>query len=293
MEYRLGLTGFPLAHSLSPMIHYAALKNCNLSGEYRLYPIPSNEEGKQPLSMLFQELRSGGLQGLNVTIPHKQTVLTYIDWLTPAARAIGAVNTVLVEGSLLVGENTDAPGFLADLKRLGYTGLITRAADQPERGSALVLGAGGSARAVVYALASQGWEVNIAARRMEQAIELVESLRTAVFPANLNALRLDPAAISDVIQGISLIVNTTPVGMVPHPEGCPWPEDLDFPRSASIYDLVYNPRETRLICKARQEGLRAENGLGMLVEQAALAFELWTGHSPDRNYLFNSVLKES
>ena len=202
------------------------------------------------------------------------------------------MNTIRIENNLLVGDNTDAPGFLTDLEMLGFAkpklGELYKTATQ----NAIILGAGGSARAIVYALASQGWDIYVAARRVQQAAELVESFRPLVHPAKLTALALDPAAISGSGDDISLIVNTTPLGMAPDTEGCPWPDGLDFPKSACVYDLVYNPAVTRLVCTARQAELRAETGLGMLVEQAALSFELWTGHSPDRNILFAAVQKD-
>jgi shikimate dehydrogenase len=141
---RLGLIGYPLGHSLSPKIHAAALKASGLQGDYSLFPIHLDD--KQGLKDLLARVRAGEIQGLNVTIPHKQNVIEFIDELTPTAKAIGAVNTVYMRGDKLIGDNTDALGFLSDLKRV---------IGNRESGigkSAIVLGAGGSARAVVYAL---------------------------------------------------------------------------------------------------------------------------------------------
>ncbi len=159
--YALGVTGYPLGHSLSPRLHAAALDDCDLQGEYRLYPIPPLPAGTEALQAILSSIRQGRLDGLNVTIPHKQAVIPYLDELTPLATRIGAVNTVYRKGEALVGDNTDVPGFLADLQRqLPGAGIP---------GSALALGSGGSARAVVYALLSSGWRVTIAARRIEAA----------------------------------------------------------------------------------------------------------------------------
>jgi len=271
---KLGLVGYPLGHSLSPKIQNAALKSCRLEGSYSLFPI--HPEDKQSLGGLLGRVRSGEIQGLNVTIPHKQNVIPFLDKLTPTANSIGAVNTIYLDQDKLIGENTDAPGFLADLKKFLAT--------VPQRHGelrALVLGAGGSARAVVYALVNDGWDIMIAARRTEQAQELAQQFGSAkAMDFNLQTFQR---------SDLPLIVNTTPVGMMPDIDQSPWPEKIAFPAHAAIYDLVYNPRETKLVREARCQGLNATTGLGMLIEQAALAFEIWTGTQPPREVMFQAV----
>ena len=166
----LGLTGFPLAHSLSPRIHQAALAYCGLAGSYALYPVqPRDARG---LADLLNRVRGGELTGLNVTIPHKEAVLPLLDALALDAAAIGAVNTLFMRVGQLTGANTDATGFLSDLKRFLSPSNVPL---KPEA-QALVLGAGGAARAVVYALLSDGWQVTLAARRAEQAQALATDL---------------------------------------------------------------------------------------------------------------------
>lgn len=269
---RLGLIGYPLGHSLSPKIHAAALKACNLQGDYSLFPI--HPEDKPALQALLARVRAGEITGLNVTIPHKQNVIEFMDELTPTAQAIGAVNTIYMRGDKLIGNNTDAPGFLSDLKRVSDSTFSI-----PH--SALVLGAGGSARAVVYALLNDGWNVTIAARRIEQAQQLADSFTNYQLPiTNLADLSLST---------FQLIVNTTPLGMTPNTETSPLPENTVLSKNTFVYDLVYNPRETKLVRGARTQGLNASTGLGMLIEQAALAFEKWTGHNPPRDVLFEAV----
>ena len=166
--FKLGLIGYPLGHSLSPKIHTAALAACGLQGSYSLFPIPP--EDKTALRDLFARIRSGEIHGLNVTIPHKQNMIEFIDELTPAAGAIGAVNTIYMRENKLIGDNTDAAGFLSDLKNF-----LTAETQSHGDMKALVLGAGGSSRGVVYALCNEGWKVTIAARRLGQAQELVNS----------------------------------------------------------------------------------------------------------------------
>jgi shikimate 5-dehydrogenase len=338
------------------------------------------------LRQVVDRLRSGELGGLNVTIPHKQAVLPLLDEYSPAVAQIGAANTLYRQGGRLVGENTDAPGFLADLYRLA-----PELAEGPK--TALVLGAGGSARAVVYALRQAGFTIWLAARRLSQADEIASqpslvmadseiasqstlamtdpkgasqyplvapslrtrpslpgeaiplsppteiasqrtlamtdpkgaskeppaapSLRTRpslpgeAIPlsppteiasqstlartdaASIQAILLEAASIQAVVSRsqppIALIVNTTPLGMAPAVDASPWPEGIAFPAGAVLYDLVYNPQQTRLVQQARQAGLRAFSGLGMLVEQAALAFEIWTGSRVPRAVLFASL----
>jgi len=271
---RLGLIGYPLGHSLSPKIHTAALQACGLQGDYSLFPV--HPEDIQGLKDLLARVRTGEISGLNVTIPHKQNVIELMDELTPTAQAIGAINTIYLRENKLIGDNTDAQGFLSDLKRF----LTLECDSLLSQKNALVLGAGGSARAVVYALVNDGWDVTVAARRIEQAGQLVNLFPSREVKA-ITFIDLQPSA-------FDLLVNTTPIGMTPNIDQSPWPEDLPFP-NAAIYDLVYNPRVTKLVKEARAHGLSATTGQDMLVEQAALAFEIWTGHNPPRNILIESV----
>ena len=272
MNYQLGLIGYPLGHSLSPKIHTAALKASGLNGSYSLFPIAP--EDKQGLKDLLARVRSGEITGLNVTIPHKQNVIELMDDLTPTAKAIGAVNTIYMRENKLIGDNTDAPGFLADLKQF-----LNSSFTIPH--SALVLGAGGSSRAVVYALLNDGWNVTLAARRIEQAQQLANSF---------SGYTLQVSDFSSFfIHHSSLLVNTTPLGMTPNTETSPLPENVILSKHTFIYDLVYNPRETKLVRDARAQGLSATTGLGMLIEQAALAFEKWTGAKADRDAMQKAV----
>jgi shikimate dehydrogenase len=283
----LGLIGFPLDCSLSPRLHAAALKALDLPGDYRLFPVPPAQHGDKDIRDLFEQMRRGEMHGLNVTIPHKQTVIPYLDELTPTALAVGAVNTIVYKAGKLIGENTDCPGFLADLAvQLENTGL-RELCDQTGK-SALVLGAGGSARAVVFGLLQNGWQVSITARRPEQAQELMWSFSSCpMLVGEMNMLR------SEAAQNFQLIVNTTPLGMHPNVEDSPWPANLPFPKKVFVYDLVYNPPESTLLRSARNSGLPAANGLGMLVRQAVLAFRAWTGLEPPWEEMYQTVAAQA
>lgn len=270
---KLGLIGYPVSHSLSPKIQNTALQACGLEGDYSLFPI--HPDDKQGLYDLLARVRSGEMMGFNVTIPHKQNVIEFLDELTPNAKSIGAVNIIYLRENKLVGDNTDAGGFLSDLKKF----IGNRELNLGK--SALVLGAGGSARSVVYALLQDNWQVKIVARRVEQAQQLASQFE-GVNVVELNLETFQPSS-------IQLIVNTTPLGMTPNIYTSPIPEDITLPKEIMIYDLVYNPRETKLVRDARTQGLRATTGLGMLIEQAALGFTLWTGHALPIEIFRNAV----
>lgn len=272
---RLGLIGYPLGHSLSPKIHTAALHACGLDGEYLLFPV--HPDDKQGLGDVLSRVRSGEITGLNVTIPHKQNMIPLLDELTATATAIAAVNTIYLRDNKLIGDNTDSPGFLSDLNQF----LSSRQFEIADRKSAIVLGAGGSARAVVYALLNDGWKVTVAARQIEKAQPLVVQFE------NIKVIKFDLSTFQ--LSNVQLIVNTTPLGMLPNIDQSPMHKNVKLRKDIIIYDLVYNPRETKLVSDARAQGLSATTGLGMLIEQAALAFETWTGHNPPRDILWNAV----
>ena len=277
----LGLVGYPLEHSLSPRLHEAVLQSCSLEGDYSLFPIAPNDE--ESLKHLLCRIRSGEIHGVNVTIPHKQTVISLLDKLTPTAQAIGAVNTIYMQRNKLIGHNTDAQGFLTDLTEfLDSSPRISRNSSLGSRRSALILGAGGSARAVVFALVNQGWDVTIVARRIEQAQGIATLFKDYALGITNNLSNTE-------LSNIFLIVNTTPLGMTPRLDESSWPAHLLFPPHAAVYDLVYNPCETKLVQDARSQGLSARTGLGMLIEQAALSFEIWTGRRPSRDLMLASV----
>jgi shikimate dehydrogenase len=222
-----------------------------------------------------------GFRGVNVTIPHKEAVLPLLDRIDEAAGIIGAINTIVFQAEddavHSIGYNTDWSGFLADVDRhLGLAGhsLVN------ER--CLVLGAGGSARAVAYALASRQAEVHLFARRPVQAQHIADGLASHFPAAGLVVHTWDDLA-DIVIAGPSprLIVNTTPLGMTPYESQSPWPPGLDWPAGTLVYDLVYNPAQTRFLAQAQAAGCQVTNGLGMLVHQGAQAFSLWTSREPD------------
>lgn len=272
----VGLIGWPVTHSLSPVMHNAAAQALGLDLVYVPLPVAPGEVGEA-----VRGLPALGFLGANVTVPHKEAVLPFLDELDGAAQAIGAVNTICVRRSgengpyrrmILHGTNTDAAGLAADLQAKGVV--------FAER-DCLVLGAGGAARAAIYALAREGARVHLFARRAEQAEQVVAQIARYLPAAAASAHQW--AELPALVPALEapLIVNATPLGMPPHEEASPWPAGLPFPAGSFIYDMVYSPPETVLLRQARAAGCAAGNGLGMLVQQGALAFEMWTGIRPD------------
>ncbi len=249
----VGVIGDPVTHSLSPTLHNAAFAACGLDWVYVAFPVVRGRGGAAVAAA-----RDLGLAGLNVTMPHKADVAAACDQLTPDAAALASVNTVVIrpDGTAL-GATTDGEGFLAALAGDGIEVAGRRV---------LVLGAGGAARAVVLALGRAGADITVAARRLEMA-----RAAAALAPGAL-AVGLPDAVGSAAAADV--VVNATPLGMGgEHPP-------LDAGRLGSghtVIDLIYHPAETPLLAAARAAGARTQNGLPMLVHQAALSFRLWTG----------------
>jgi shikimate dehydrogenase len=256
-----GLIGWPVEHSLSPAMHNAAFEALGLDGRYDLLPVRPGE-----LAAGLPDLAASGYVGLNVTVPHKEEALALADRSTQTARVVGAANTFTLRDGMILADNTDVPGFLADLEAEGVDAST----------SALVLGAGGAARAIVYALAS-AWACVIVVNRTSARAERLEADLKSVLPAaNVKVYPL--SALEEASQDVRLVVNCTSLGMWPNVDESPWPDDLPFPATAKVaYDLVYRPRKTRFLAQAEGAGVRAIGGLGMLVRQGALSFEEWTG----------------
>lgn len=302
-------------------MHHAALAALGLPWVYTLLPTPPALVGDA-----VRGLRALGFVGANVTAPHKQAVIPFLDRLTPAAAAIGAVNTITcgvtprpsaldtaapdvlnscadatgnfidtrpshtpashqdmsVERPELVGDNTDAAGFLADLSAHGI--------DVRGR-QALVIGAGGASRAVVYALASAGCRVVIVNRSPAHA-HAVAAMVAQVWPGHPVACGQFPGDIARWAVEVDLVVNTTSLGMWPTDDGLPWDPAVAFRPGQVVYDLVYTPRPTAFLRRAAADGARPIDGLGMLVEQGAAALAQWTGRVPPRTVMRQAAVQQ-
>jgi shikimate dehydrogenase len=253
------VVGWPIAHSRSPIIHKFWLTHLGLAGSYDSVAVTPPD-----FVAFAHDLAANGFVGANVTIPHKQTAFEVCGKVTPTAASLGAVNTLWLEHGALCGDNTDVAGFLAalDEEAPGW--------DRAE-GHAVVLGAGGAARAVVHALRHRGKRVLLANRTRARA----ESLAT---DAGAGVEVYDWARLPSALEGASLLVNTTSLGMKGHPA-----LDIDLaplPPHAVVNDIVYFPLETALLRAAKSRGLRTVSGVGMLLHQAAPGFERWFGVRP-------------
>lgn len=257
-----GVVGWPVAHSLSPRLHSLWLRRYGIDGAYVPLAVPSEDLGQ-----VLAALPKLGFRGVNLTVPHKEAALALVDRLTADARLIGAVNTIVVEADgTLTGSNTDAFGFLANLRE----SVPGWAAD---RGPAVVLGAGGAARAVIHALREEGCpEIRLVNRTLSHAEAMAAEMG--------NSIR--PVAWSDresVLPGAALLVNTTTLGMR-HQPGLEL-DQSSLPRDAVVYDIVYAPMETCLLGRARARGNPCVGGLGMLLHQARPGFAAWFGRMPE------------
>ncbi|MCR4406180.1 MAG: shikimate dehydrogenase [Anaerolineae bacterium] len=259
----IGLIGWPVEHSLSPAMHNAAFAALEMNWHYGLLPTPPGA-----VQATLSRLKKHGYRGANVTVPHKQAVIPHMDEIADSARVIGAVNTIVIQEGRLIGYNTDADGFLAALREAGF---------EPAGRRALVLGAGGAARAVVYALAGAGCSVTIYNRTVQRAAQLAHHVQKQGLRSPVTWVPITTTLSDLELSDFDLLVNATSVGMWPQSDASPWPDSFPMPSHWTVYDLVYNPMETRLLAQARAAGARAIGGLGMLIHQGALAFEMWTG----------------
>jgi shikimate dehydrogenase len=254
------IIGHPVAHSRSPRIHGFWLKEHGLAGAYeRADVLP------EALGAFLATMRQRGFVGGNVTVPHKEAVFQAVQHKSDAALAIGALNTLWFEGDVLHGDNTDVTGFLAHLD-------ATAPGWDARRGTGVVLGAGGAARAVLFGLIRRGFaRIILVNRTTERAEELASAFGRPVTAAQWEDR-------SRLLAGADLLVNTTTLGMHAGP-----PLDIDLsalPAHAVVNDIVYVPLETQLLAAARRRDLKAVDGLGMLLHQAVPGFARWFGVTP-------------
>lgn len=264
----LGIFGDPVAHSLSPVMHNAALQVCGIDAVYVPFHVAPAD-----LPAALAGVRALQLWGLSITVPHKEAIIPLLDEVDEDALRIGAVNTVVNRQGRLIGYNTDAPGFVRSLREeLGF---------EPRGQRVLLLGAGGACRAALVALARAGvtW-LGVANRSRARASALTEQYRGAFPACELIDLELSAAALADILPSIDLVVNTTAIGLKGECFNFPLVEHLSS--EARIFDMVYTSTATGtpLVVDARAAGLRAADGRSMLVAQGEVAFSLWTATPP-------------
>jgi len=254
------IIGNPVSHSLSPVMHNAAFKKLGLNLVYVAFKVTRNE-----LKDAISGARSLGLQGLNVTMPHKNAVIKYLDEIESTAKAIGAVNTILNEQGKLTGFNTDGKGAMIALQENGI---------YPEEKKLLLLGAGGAAKAIAFQAVQEVEELVIVNRTSKKAEKLAELL-CKKFGNKVKGGTLSAEVLKEELKTTDILVNATSVGMHPDINKSPVPSDL-LRSDLCVMDIIYNPLETKLLTDAKAAGAKVVSGLEMLLYQGAVAFEIWT-----------------
>ncbi len=269
--------GHPIKHSKSPLMHNAALKKIEEDAVYLAFDI-ENEK----LEEFVKGFRAMGIIGANVTIPHKENIMKYLDGVTKEAEIIGAVNTIYRDGDKLIGDNSDGKGFILSLMK--------ESDFDPKDKKILILGAGGASKAVTAKLADEGAsEIYIYDIDRKRAEELVEQIMKSA-EKNVKISIADKNSIENIAKESNLLVNCTPIGMKESdPELL---SDEVFNSEQVVYDLIYNPPKTKLLKSAEKKGAKIVNGLGMLVYQGAISFERWTGKKPDTEIMFKTIKGE-
>ena len=261
----LGVMGWPIAHSLSPVLQNAAIGKAGVDYVYTALPVSPED-----LPAAVAGLKALQFRGWNVTIPHKTAIMPLLDAVDEDARIIGAVNTVVNDAGRLTGFNTDVTGFIQALVDAGFA---------PQGKTAVLLGAGGAARAVIWGLIKAGVQaIHIGVRNPEKVQPLVDEFGAY---CTLTVNHWEQADFAAKLSAADLLVNTTPLGMTPHVNDMPPVDWSKVKNDAFCYDIIYTPAETRFLREARVHGHKTLNGEGMLAGQGAAAFVKWTGVTPD------------
>lgn len=258
-SYRMGVIGDPISHTLSPAIHTKMAEHLGLCCEYTAHHVKSGE-----LAGFVEMAKAENFSGFNVTIPHKKDIMDFLDECDPYARKCGAVNTVKIAAGKLKGYNTDGDGLYASLKQNGIL---------MDRSRVLLLGAGGAALSICQKALDVGAKVTVLCRSPKKAAAFAEK-------DGVTVRELSPTVQKECAKVADIVINATPLGM----EGIPddfWDFSFLDETEAAVYDIVYKPAETSLMRESRNRGLRAFNGLGMLINQAIYAFSIFTGREFD------------
>lgn len=270
-----GVIGDPIEHTVSPIMYNAAFKKLGLDYIYVPFKVKKEDLGKA-----IEGIRALNLKGLNVTIPHKVTVIQFLDELDSLAGKIDAVNTIVNNGGTLIGYNTDATGFLQALLERGI---------EPKGKNVVILGAGGASRAISFVLAERGANLVILNRTPDKAKECAKRI-SQIFQREVKALQLGGDNLIKVLEKADILVNTASVGMSPNNGETLVTSNLIKP-SMIVFDIVYNPIKTRLLMEAERAHAQTISGIEMLLWQGALAFEKWTGLKAPVELMRKEVVK--
>ncbi len=271
----LCVIGYPIEHSMSPIMQNAAISELNLNYVYLAFNIlPIN------LNLAVKGFKVFNITGINVAHPFKQKILKYLDDIDPIAQKIGAVNTIKNDDGYLTGKNTDAEGGIQALLDAGYT---------ISGKNILLLGAGGAARALTYVLAKEAKKIIVVNRTKKKAINLANEIKI-FFDIKIEGKEYHNSVLKDESEKADILINTTPIGMYPNISKSPIPIEF-LHKDLLVYDIVYNPLETKLLKDATQKGCKSLGGLDMLVNQGALAFEWWTNKKPNSSVMKKKIIE--
>ncbi|GBE54109.1 MAG TPA: shikimate dehydrogenase [Euryarchaeota archaeon] len=266
--------GSPIEHSISPEIHNSSFSELKLNYVYVAYRVE-----RLYLREAVEGFKALGYSGVNVTIPHKIEIMSYLEEISPESKEIGAVNTIVFKNSRATGYNTDGTGALLALREAGV---------KVENSRVVILGYGGAARAIAITLAMRGniESIAIAGRNVKKAGTLAEDIKKLGIPAQSCSI----TGVENIIKDSNILINSTPVGMSPETEETLLTREK-LHSELAVMDIVYTPLETRLLKEAKKAGCRTVDGLGMLIHQAAEAERLWLGVEPDISVMRNAAMK--
>ena len=276
----IGILGNPIEHTASPAMHTAAFQALKLNYVYVPFLVDRNK-----LASAIEGIRSLHVEGVNVTSPFKESVIPYLDKLTENAKLIGAVNTIKNENGVLVVHNTDGPGFIEALKEVVKK-------FKPKGKKVAIMGAGGAARAVGVALARQKVKEIIFADVQEEKARTLAYLIKSKLNVNAKGMAPNTQQFYGLAEGVDLLINATPLGMHPKVTECPLSNiSIIHPRQL-VCDLIYNPGQTKFLKLAKHLGAKTQNGLGMLLYQGVLAFEIFTGEKAPVAVMRKALLQQ-
>ena len=269
------LIGHPVEHSFSPIMHNANFQDLNLDYVYIAFDVHPDH-----LEKAINGMRALGIKGMNVTIPHKESVIQYLDEIEEVSMKIGAINTIKNESGYLIGRNTDAAGARKSLIDAGCN---------ISGKKILILGAGGVSRALCFILAEEAEEIILADIFEERSKDLANEVKDKM-GGNIKGRLSTKELIAEEINSVDILINATPIGMYPKIEATPISKEF-LHSDLFVFDVVYNPLNTKLMKNAVEIGCKTLGGLDMLVNQGILAFEWWTGKSPKSNLMKNAIIE--
>lgn len=270
----LCIIGYPVGHTMSPIMHNATIKELDLNYIYVAFNVnPDN------LEKAVQGFRALDIKGINVTIPHKETIIKYLDEIDPISEKMGAINTIKNDDGYLKATNTDAAGARKSLIDAGFT---------IEGKNIVFIGSGGAARSIAYILSEEAKKIVLTDIVEERAVTVAREI-TKNMEANVEGKLASAKVLAEEIKHADLLINATPIGMHPKEGDSPISKDL-LHQELFIFDVIYNPMETQLMKEAAEIGCKTLSGLDMLINQGVIAFKWWTGKTPDSKLMKDKII---